>query len=317
MAENNRDEISINLNCYLIRFRKRNNKEVYYKVNEAFLGKAFTKIVNGFVKFLDTSAHKTLNGDRIIYLQDSLTVKKTYYSGIIKKGYSGQETTIDELDANKAKTVGTIRTNQYNSSPFYFLLAQPDTNSKYVIFLSQSYKQFGFKEMFEDAFKEFYKSKVTEEFVCEFSTLSIASLFDKYINEGDIRKVRFRKHGLNQNIENLLSNRENGEDFDVELSIKARKNGFMGIKDNISAKESSFIETIKIENFDYDQVFADISYGGRKRVLNITRPEDFSASFDLTDKCDINAATKHPDFEKLDKEAISLLKEEIIPNIDQ
>lgn len=317
MAEEKKEDISINLNCYLIKFRKKNIPNVYYKVADAFLGSKFSKLVDHFITFLDTKTYKNSKGDRILYLDESLKKKKTYYSGIIKKGYSGQETYIDEIDANKAKTVNTIKSNQFNSSPFYFLIAQPDENSKYIIFLAQSYKQYGFKELFEEAFKEFYKSKISEEYICEFATLSISTLFDKYINEGNIRRVRFKKHGLTQNVENLLSGKEKSRDFDVELSLIAKKDGFWGIKESINSISSSFIETVKIDNFDYDQAFVDVSFNGRKRVLNVTRPEDFSASYDLTDKCDISVVTKHPNFELLDKEAIALLKEEIIPNIDQ
>jgi|GEM_PF-1754771 len=319
MAEEKKDDISINLNCYLIRFRKKNIKDIYYKVNEAFLNRTFPQIRQSLINFLDSKAYKNINGDRILYLDKTLSVKESYYSGIVKKGYSGQETYIDEVSSNKANTVNTIFSNQFNSSPFYFLLAQADVNSKCLIFLSQSYKQYGFKELFEDAFKDFYKEIISDDFLCEFSTLSIASLFEKYVKEGNIRKLRFKKHGLIQNTENLLSADESKKlsDFDVELSITAKKEGFLGIKESINAKTSSLIETVKIENFDYDQVFADVSYGGRKRILNVTRPEDFSASFDLTDKCDINALTKHPNFEKLDIEAIALLKEEVVPNITE
>jgi hypothetical protein len=319
MAQEKKDDISINLNCYLIRFRKKNQKDIYLKVKEAFLAKTFPQIRQSLVNYFDSNnTYKNLPGDRILYLDKTLSIKNTYYSGILKKGYSGQESYIETVKGKKASTITTVLTDQFNSSPFYFLLAQPDQESKYLIFLSQSYKQYGFKDLFEEAFKEFYKQEVLENFICEFSTLSIGSLFNKYIAEGNIRKLRFKKHGLSKNAENILSDEENKEqgNYDMELSITAKKAGFMGIKNNITAKNSSFIETIKLDDFDYDQVFADVSYGGRKRVLNITRPEEFSASFDLTEKSEINPKTKHPNFEKLDKEAYSLLIEEIIPNVD-
>lgn len=319
MALSNKEEISININCYLIKFRKRNIKDLYYKVSEVFLNKTFPQIRQNLITFLETKTYKNDPGDRILYIDRIISTKDTYYSGVLKKGYSGQESYIDELTTNKANTVTTVYANQFNSSPFYFLLAQPEVNSTYLIFLSQSYKQFGFKELFEEAFKRFYKDTIGDDFICEFSTLSIASLFEKYINDGDIRKIRFKKHGLTQNTENLLSDEERTEleNYEMELSVLARKKGFLGIKKKIITENSSFIETVKIQDFDYDEVFADVSFNGRKRVLNITRPEDFSASYDLTDKAEINPNTKHPNFDTLNKEVISLLMEEIIPNVDK
>jgi hypothetical protein len=310
-------EISINLNCYLIRIRKKHEKSQYLKIKQGFSNKNFNEIINEFIKYLDTRTYQNENRDRILYIDKSIANKKTYYSGVIKKGYNGQESYIDEIKASKANTINTIKANQFNSSPFYFILSQPDAESDYILFIAQSYKQYGFKDLFEEAFRKFYKEKYGTNFLCEFTTLTIASLFDNYIREGSIRKLRFRKHKLTQNTENLLSEEdgEKPEDFIMELSIIAKKKGFMGLKRNIKSTSGSFLETVKVDDFEYDEVLADVSFAGRKRVLNISRPEEFSASFDVTEKACINAVTRHPDFGALNDEALKILQEEIMPNI--
>lgn len=314
-----KQDISINLNCYIIRFRKKNDTDNFIPIKEVFGSKTFKEIVQEFVKTIDIKTFVNETEDRILYLEKGLTLTSSIYSGIVRKGYSGQETYVDELKSNKANTVGKIKTDQYNSTPFYFNLALPTENSKCFLFVAQSYKQYGFKELFEEAFKKFFKDKYSNDFICEIGTLSIASLFEKYIKEGNIRKLRFKKHMLTKNLENLLGDKDDKDNsnYEMELSILAKKQGFLGIKKSISFEDSSFIETFHIDGFEYDEAFADVSFGGRKRVLNITKPGNFSASYDVTEKAAIDKNTKHPNFEKLDKEAINIIKDEIIPNIKQ
>lgn len=317
VEKDKRQDISINLNCYTIRFRKKNDTEKFLTIKEVFGSKTFVEIVQDFVKTIDLRTFVNEKEDRILYLEKSLTLTSSIYSGIVRKGYNGQETYVDELKSNKANTVGTIKTDQYNSTPFYFNISYPTENSKCFLFVAQSYRQYGFKDLFEEAFKKFFRDNCSNDLVCEIGTLSIASLFEKYIKEGNIRKLRFKSHRLASNLENLLGEKDDKDNsnYEMELSILAKRQGFLGIKKSISFENSSFIETFQIDGFEYDEAFADVSFGGRKRVLNITKPENFSASYDVTAKAAIDKDTKHPNFEKLDMEAISIIMDEIVPNI--
>lgn len=309
--------ISINLNCYTIRFRKKKIKDEFLKVNEVITD--FEESIRNFIKTIDTETYVNELGDRILYLEKTLLFKNTLYTGILRKGHSGQESNVDEVKNFKVNTVNKIGKDQYNSIPFYFLLSHPTPESKHLIFLAQSYKQYGFKEIFELAFKEFINKYISnEEIICEIGTLSIAKLFDKYVNDGNIRKLRFVKHELTKNLENILSDEEKKDlkNFEMEMTVKAKKKGFLGIKKNISFENTSFVEFFKIDGFDYDEAYADLSIGGRQRRLNISKPSDFSASYDVTGKVSINNDTNHPDFKLLNEEAINILNTEIIPNLN-
>jgi len=332
MAEKEFNRISINLNCYTIRFRKKRDTKNYLTIKEAFFNKDFKSIATEFIKSIDLQHYVSKLEERILYLSETLTFKsynpkntsttainQNIYSGVLKKGHNGHETYIDEFDKKKGKanTVNTVKRDQYNTIPFYFLLCCPDEDSTSLILLAQSYKQYGFKEVFEDAFIEHYKAKYSDDILVEMGTLSVASLFESYINQGSIRKLRFKKHTITPNIENAIG--ETGDaskNYEMEISIKAKKKGFLGVKQRISAENTSFLEVFKIDGFDYNEAYADVSVGGRKRVLNISDPSQFSASFDVTAKSNINKITNHPDFYKLDQESIAILLQEILPNID-
>jgi len=315
----NKNDISINLNCYTIRFKTKYSAKDFLAISQAFNNQSFNQIIQNFVTTIDAEAYVNDANDRIFYIEKGLTLTGSIYTSIIRKGHSGHETNIDEIKAKKPNKISTILKGQFSTIPFFLLLCQPASDSKVLIFIAQSYKQFGFKEVFESAFQKFYQKVYKKsDITCEFRTLSISKLFEEYVEKGSIRNLRFIKHVLPKNLENLLDSDDdrNPLSYNVEMSISAKTKGFMGIKKNIKFENNSFIEIYKIEGFEYDEVVADVRLGNRRRVLNISRPSDFSASYDLTEEADVDINTNHPDFVKLDKIAIDILSKDIIPNIE-
>lgn len=317
MAQNNKKEdISINLNCYVISFRKKNKKGNLIELNEVFGSKTFKEIIKEFIKDVDTTSC-FINNDksRVFYIDKTISLNENSFSAIIKKGHSGHETYVDEINGSNVKTTNTITKDKFSSSPFYLLISKLEKNNQKLLFFAQSYKQFGYKEIFEEAFKKYINDRYSRDIVCEISTLSVASLFERYIKDGNIRKLRFRKNLLPKNFENILGDDDEKDNtlYEVEYSIKTKRKGFLGIKKDIKFNDCNFAEIFKFEAFDYDEAFADISIGNRKRSLNISRPASFSASFDITEKSCIDEKTNHPNFDKLNEEAFNILKEEIIP----
>jgi hypothetical protein len=284
--------------------------------NALFPGKTFKNFISEFINTISASTFVSETGERILYLHEQIALSTTYYGAVVRRGLNGQETYIDEVNSSKARTVGTISHDQYTSSPFYVGIYQSDINSKRIILMVQSYKQYGFKELFEEAFKVFFKTAAANNFICEINSLAIGKLFDKYINDGNIRKLRFKKHALPKNMENLLSGNDDkhNKSYEVELSVKAKKQGFGGIKKFI--KNAEFIEVFDDQDFEYDELLADISIGNRKRVVNIMDPSSFTASYDITDNAPISSQTGLPDFKAIHKEAKIILEEEILLNID-
>lgn len=313
MATLTKNKVSINLNCYTIRFREKTKQE-YLDLQSVF-GKDFKTVMQEFIKGIDKQCFKNKTSDRILKLERTLSIDSNTYTAIVSKGHNGQETYIEEVKGNKTTRVGTVKSDQFNTSPFFLLLSQPKDHQDMIIFLAQSYKQYGYKEVFEDAFKDFCKKHVSG-ITCDFGTLSVGSLFKKYITEGSIRKLRLRKHGLTPEVEDVVKDKKyKPEDYEIEMSIKATRNkkNFLGHLKNINLEKTTFAELFPIEGFEYEEALVEISAGNRKRILNFSDPSKFAASFEVTDRVPINSNTKHPEFDKLKKEATLILKEEIIP----
>lgn len=304
----------ISLNCYTIRFREK-NKTGFQKIKDVFNPNSFKKEMSHFLSSLEKFSFTNENNNRILYLTESLTLEDNIVSGVMKRGHNGQESDIDELVEGKANTISSVKSTQFNSIYFYFLIAIPDEKSDYLIFIAQTFKQYGFKDLFAQCYKQYIDIRYNEQYNSVIYPLTIPKLFSKYIKEGDIRKLSFRKHSLPENAENLLGENDNKnvKDYEVEMSIRAKKQGFTGVK-SINFETTSFVEVYDI-GFEYDDAYADVSINGRKRILNITNPEKFTASYDITDKVKLQPQTERPVYKDLDNEAIKILKEEILLNL--
>lgn len=309
-----KNSISICLNCYRIRFNKKNTQKEK-NVSDVFGTTSIVKIAQRYIKSIDLKkVFKTDDESRILYLNKTLQIDdtKNFFAGLIMKGHNGPQTNIDELVGSEVKTVGTVSKDQYHCLPYVFILYVNPDEPDSIIFIAQSYRQYGFKEIFEDSFKNFVEGESTDTSV-KFNFLSIATVFERNIQEGLIKGLRFVKHGLHKSAENVLKGDKNPDsDYTVEMSIKS-KSGFLGIKKDIKYDDASFIEQVKIDGFDYDEALADIIIAGRKRIINITKPLEFSTTYDITENVEIDPNTKLPNFNDVLVQALDILENDLIP----
>lgn len=316
MEKKKKESIAICLNCYKIRFTEK-NKGTDKSVVDVFGTNELKPIITEFIKSVDVKkVFKNKDQDRILYLKDTLKLsdKENIYVAIIMKGHNGPQTSIDELAGSQVKTVGTVSKDQYHCLPYLLLIYLNKEKPKDLLFLAQSYRQYGFKEVFEESFREFTNTK-SDSTTVKFNSLSVASLFEKQVKDGFVKSIRFVKHGLEKNAENIVKGDNMSKDlYEMELSIKAKK-GFWTIKEKLKYDDASFIEQVKIDGFEFNEAYADIVVAGRKRIMNVTKPTEFSAAYDITDKVKIDKNTKLPDFKEIMDEALDILKNDLIPYI--
>ncbi|HEX8333159.1 MAG TPA: hypothetical protein VF622_11075 [Segetibacter sp.] len=320
MKKKNVDDVSIVLNCYKVKFKPRGKPDSKsLSIKDVFGTDNLNTIYQEFVKTIDKKSVFTNNNEsRVLYLKETLHASKSknLVAGVVMKGHNGPETDIDELVKGEVKKITKVSSEQYHCHPYFFLLYSRKDDARELLFIAQSYRQFGFKEVFEDAFKQFVNQYTNTNLTVQFNTLSIASLFEKYITDGKVYKLRFIKHALSKQAERVLMGDvpDKKAKYEMELSIKAPK-GFFGIKQAIKYDDASFIEQVQIDGFEYEEAYADVIIGGRKRALNISRPKEFTAAYDITQQVSINGNTKLPDFDEVLKEARDVLDNDLIPNL--
>ncbi len=303
---------AVSLNCYTIRFNKKNIGGDL-TLSEVFGSDDFKKIMDNIFKTYSALAFSSKDNKTMSYMVRKLTSTDTIFSGIIKKGQNGQETDIDELDKGKPNTVNSIKAEQYSSSHFYFMFAIPKKNADHIFFIAQSFGLYGFKEIFAESFRDYIEKTYSGQFSCKFNNVTIPKLIDEYFKNGDVRTLKIKKHSLDSNYENLLEKKEriNTKDFEIEISIKAKKKGFTRFK-NLNLAQSIYAEVLGAAGDAYDEVYADISYNKRMRSINISNPEKFIAAFDVTADTEFDTKTGRPIFNKLDLVAINIVKTELL-----
>ncbi|ACU60974.1 hypothetical protein [Chitinophaga pinensis] len=316
MSKKNPESIAICLNCYKIKFTEK-NKGLSKDITSVFGHVDIVKIMQSLVKDMDLKkVFKNKKKDRIIYFKDTLlaSASENVFAGVLMKGHNGPQTSIDELAGSEVKTVGTVSKDQYHCLPYFFLFYVNKKHPTDILFLAQSYRQFGFKEVFEESFRAFVEKR-SNLTTTHFNPLSVASLFEKYVKEGKINKIRFIKYGLQKSVESVIQgDRHIKEDYEMELSIKSKK-GFLGIKQHLKYDDASFIEQVQIDGFEYNEAYVDVIIAQRKRVLNVSKPTEFSAAYDITHDVHINKDTKLPDFNDILLQAKDILNNDLIPNL--
>lgn len=262
--------------------------------------------------------------ERILYFHklDPDYKNNTLY-GLMRKGISSEERYVEEVKligkVQKASQVSTITANQYTSTHFFFTLCQPDIDSTGILLIAQSFKQYGFKEVFEESFKA-YVEKINPDVRCFITQLSVPALYDKIIEESIVKKLTFKRHGLSSEFEDsfLTKDAEPGEEFEVSLSVQAKKGGFAGFKNTLKTfkdQDTTFMEVFPLQNFDYHNLSAEVFLGGKKRVLNMNRPQDLGTYYDITTDIEFDDKTKHPVYDSIKAQAKNIMDEEILINV--
>lgn len=322
--QNTQQNASVNLNIYVIRFKTKNASDNdLLKVNDVLGDKTFEQKMQDLVRHFDTP-YISGGNERILYFHRlDPEYKNNMLHGLMRKGISSEERYVEEVKKvgriRKATQIATISTNQYTSSHFFFSLCQPKKDDKGILFIAQSFKQYGFKEIFEESFKD-YISKINPDVRCFITQLSIPALYDKIIDESTIKKLTFKRHGLSPEFEDsfITESAEPGEEFEVSLSVQAKKSGFMGFKNTLKTfkdKDTTFMEVFPLEKFEYDDLSAEVFLGGKKRVLNMNRPQDLGTYYDITDEIEFDENTKHPVYDSIKKQAKAIINDDILPNV--
>lgn len=119
----------------------------------------------------------------------------------------GKGTKIKKKKGRKAIIVDEIDPSKFTSDFYFFLfgipLAIPET--KAGVFMAQSYKNYGYKEIFEEAFKKFVSIKLGESITGEISILTNPVLFKRTLKESGFKSLDIESiHFLNILIMSLI-----------------------------------------------------------------------------------------------------------------
>lgn len=315
----------INLTCYLIRFRDKGKKVgEYYKFSDLF-PKGFVDFTQKFTSSVEKETFQAKDKEEILDIDhlDLTLSSRGILVGTFEKGTKANSgAAIKEIKSKKAVKVRKIKGHEYTTIPYFFLMGVNNPNTKACVFIAQTFGVYGFKEIFTEALQSFVKKEFDDEIACDVNALSNPKLFKKVIETSSVRKLRYRKHSLPEIFDEFIADEKLKNDidrkfFDVELSISAKREGYIYMRnalDKMTKGNSSFIEFSDGNNFVYDDVYADVNIGDNKRVVNLTKPSDFGSIYDVGSE--IKYEDGIPVFDTIKDVALSIYEDDILKNAD-
>lgn len=320
-------DIKINLACYLIRFRKKSARRGDYLPLNSVLSNGFLNFMKEFIDYVSIETHESIDKERIFDLEhvDPSNLSSGIISGFFSKGLRGKGTKIKKKKGRKAIIVDEIDPSKFTSDFYFFLFGIPLTipETKAGVFMAQSYKNYGYKEIFEEAFKKFVSIKLGESITGEISILTNPVLFKRTLKESGFKKLRYRKHSLPKYLDNVIDNKINNDKdrkyYDIELVISAKRQ-IAGVDINkklerVVDENTSFLELAPIDGFDFDEVYADVVVGKYRRTVNISNPNRFGAVYDISKNVTFEEDGQ-PKFDSIKKIATDILVDDILNNVD-
>lgn len=316
----------INLICYVIRFRKKGDSiGNYIKFSELF-PKGFIDFSQRFISSIDLETYQNSDGELILDIEhtDHSFLNRNILTGIFEKGTKAKSgAAIKEIKRKKAVTVKKIKGHEYTTIPYYFLLgATNNVETKGCVFMAQTFGVYGFKEIFTETFQSFVRKEFDDEISCDINTLSNPTLFENVIKTSSVRKLKYRKHSLPPILDEAIGDEiENNIDrsfFDIELSISAKKEGYGFMRNALNKMvkgDHAFLELFDNSDFTFDEVYADMYIGGNKRVVNVTKPSNFGAIYDVGDNIKYDEEGI-PKFESIRDMSLDIYENDILKNVD-
>ncbi len=208
----------------------------------------------------------------------TLSKNKHQIYGRLQVGDYGLETDFFDIKFKKTKPRARVATDS-EEYPLFFLTHVSKSNSVYLILFS--FKQFGGKTIFSEAFDEFLNEK-TDVIYSRITPLIQKELIDEYIKKNKIVELKFIKRKVPKDIADKACLKNPDDVFETH-SFKAKKNKELFLKTKNSYSEIA--ENVKYWYYEitqekYDLVKAVIENEGSRKTVSLTK-QKFRESMDL------------------------------------
>ncbi len=233
-----------------------------------------------------------INGNRIRY---------HYHAGILETGSYGYSSTIRDVETNHV-ILQKLSTYAETLPFFYSFFVPHEGNACVCVF--QRFKGFGYKSVFEDDFKAFFKERFPN-LKFTLNALLPQEYVARFLSDGRILKLRLIKNNLPEDLADAITdNRNDAVDSNAEIVISAKPRGDLGVNQGFKEKllrilshETPLQKAFEVKNFEYDNIKIEVKLGSTTKTLNIGDLENLTGYFDVTDDVIINDG--HPEYDSI------------------
>lgn len=219
---------------------------------------------------------------------EPLDDSKSSLRGLLWVGQYGQAGNL--IDAKKGSLSYKKKKFDADMVPYFFNFYLPPKATKGIL-LSQRFGLGGIRSILEfcvqTPFEEDYPG-----YKLDIHPLMPSQALAHLINKGRISEVRFVKYNIPSDIADRFNGKKTKEDGEIEFVVRPKKTGFLSSKPLLKivsaitshgGSPTPMNDILELDNFEYDNLKAQIDFEGRKRMINFGRLGRLKGSFDVSD----------------------------------
>lgn len=121
----------------------------------------------------------------------------------------------------------------------------------------------------------------------------------KMFNNAPVNRVRFVQRKVKKDLSDKINpNSTNVQtaEGEIEFVVKSRGDDPFGLKARIGeyfSDQRKLDDIIEFEDIEYEQVKVEIELDGRKRTIDLERPDNLNNTYDVSDQVELNG-DNHP-----------------------
>lgn len=241
------------------------------------------------------NVHGELKRSRIAKLAHNDTFE--LICGIIQTGVNGY--TSELVDTNTGLVNHQRKIEEAEFIPFFFMLVCP-FGTDFGVMLLQRFGNLGAKDfLIEPLIEKFRDGHQPSQL--RINRLVPIDLAKQLLEEANIKTIRLIKYEDAGDASSALGEGFSERTNSVEMVFKAKRNGILPTPDGLITAiqgKKSIKSVFAIEGFDYDSIKVEVEIGGRRRVVDIRRPDILSPNVDVTEEL-TEGLDGHPTWESL------------------
>jgi hypothetical protein len=222
----------------------------------------------------------------------------TFVCGLFQTGEYGFTSQLVDSQSNSVSHERGIT--EAEMIPFFFCFSVP-MQGTWGVLLLQRFKNLGIRDfLVPDLVEAFNKAHGNQKLMID--RLVPSTFVNALLDNSTLKGMRFVRYEMPQGIEDAFEPHGFKEHVsELELIVKAKRDDALPmiatIKQVILGKKN-LSEIITIPSWEYDAVKLDLEFGGRRRTVDVGKPNKVSANLDITE--DVKAGGDgHPLWEEI------------------
>jgi len=227
---------------------------------------------------------------------EDATVAGKYVHGRLWAGPYGTNNPL--VDSVSGAPAYEQKTTDARMEPFFFLFYLPDEFKKGIL-LAQRTGLSGVKTLLADLVTKDFKV-LYPDYRLDVFPLMPEQAIQALLQKSRLSEIRFIKSEIPSDYAEKFNKNNQAQDGEMEVILRPRRKGYLnpGALMDIFSRKKTANDFLEMEDFEPDNIKAEIESNGRRRIIDFGHPDRFRASFEITDDIALGM-DNHPTLDSL------------------